>query len=388
MSMIRFILVVLFVLGSSLSVEAKDYTIFELKNVDAKNVDPGQIYTAIGQDGGPMIKVTPIQKMIDEAKKKKVKKMSLVVGVKGGKLFVRIKSKKYSAKKTIMKDYQKKKDAKAMVINMDKGDEVIDDSSKRMAKAKGTKVTDEGKAKGKNVQGDIILLAHGEPTGKAPGKVYAKKFANKSPKGVVKYLTKDMKLSKKYSGTIYLDGCYTAAGPSSKKGKPNMKELNNFAGKVYRLLSKKGYEYVTVKGNLGAAITGKGGEEWVEDAQVEKQREVNEKRMAKLAKKIKKYSNTHDKLEGKIKNASVSEEALAKEVKGATGKKKAKLGKKLKKVKAQHVKLKKRDVANRQRWTAAYNEWKKLEADSKKTGVKEEYIQDLVGTFGPMKLPD
>ena len=53
------------------------------------------------------------------------------------------------------------------------------------------------------------------------------------------------RLNKEYSGTIYLDGCFTA----------ELKFMNSYAEKFWNSLKSLGYKNVKVKGNLGAATT-------------------------------------------------------------------------------------------------------------------------------------
>lgn len=127
----------------------------------------------------------------------------------------------------------------------------------------------------------IVLLAHGSPIypDKAPSSgVYASHFGDKKPKAIVDFLIK-RKLNKNYAGIIYLDGCYTASGLT---GGPN------FAKDVYDLLVKKGYLYLQVKGNLGAAKTTDDGKELVEFAPLEKRLERVTKEIADFKKQKKK----------------------------------------------------------------------------------------------------
>ena len=89
-------------------------------------------------------------------------------------------------------------------------------------------------------QAPIVILAHGSPLGKVgSGKVRATEFGGKSPSAIVDYLKKSVPVT--YSGVVYLDGCYTAAGNTPL----------NFGKQVYDGMVKAGYFYLQIKGNLG-----------------------------------------------------------------------------------------------------------------------------------------
>lgn len=197
---------------------------------------------------------------------------------------------------------------KGSVVNMDPGDDTIDDAARDLSRArkkgldsglrkkgkrsdreKNQDESNHGESKTINEKVDfskagkdapIVLLAHGTP--RYPNllnrevdsaKTYASHFGDKSPKQIVKYLIKN-KLPKKYSGVVYIDGCYTAAGNTPQ----------NFAMKVYKLLVKNGYEYLQVKGNLGVAATLNDGTEVVTHAAVEKAYERLKTKKAELEK--------------------------------------------------------------------------------------------------------
>ena len=212
-----------------------------------------------------------------------------------------------------------------------------------------------------NKKGDkapIIILAHGSPSKPVPGEVYAKEFADKKSNEIVDYLVKTKKLSKNYAGVIYLDGCYTAAGP--KQGK-DATELNNFAKKVYDGLVKEGYEYLQVKGNLGAAATKSDGTESVFDAQVE----------AELKKKIETEARA---IEAKIDQLQKVCAALEAKHKGNAETLKADVGIHLVSGKLEELEEERLD---------AYNRWKTVRKDH-----PEMRIDNLVGVFGPEKLKE
>ncbi len=90
----------------------------------------------------------------------------------------------------------------------------------------------------------IVLLAHGSTLDeKSTANTVATDFAEKTPAEIVAFLSKSLPLT--YHGVVYLDGCFTAAGNSPL----------NYAQQIYKLLVKKGYMYLQVKGNLGLAVT-------------------------------------------------------------------------------------------------------------------------------------
>ena len=291
--------------------------------------------------------------------------MDIEVYVDKGKLIMSVVSKAYKKNKVIIKDYEKRKAAKATVINMQKGDKVIDDSSKAMAKAKGTKAKDADQVSGKDIKGDIIILAHGEPTTNLSGKVVAKKFAGKKSKDIVKYITKDLKLSKSYANTVYLDGCYTAAGKIKGRSRKDLKkELDNFSKSVYDGLVKAGYKRLQVKGNLGPAITLDDGSELVLDAQTEKQFEKQREALSKEAQKIDKACDQDlDKMKKTYAKLNKDAKKNQKEMK----KLEASYDKRLKQCRGEITRLRK--------------EWDKLKAEE-----DSQWIENLVGTYGPEKL--
>ncbi|MCE4538115.1 hypothetical protein LXT12_12725 [Pelomonas sp. P7] len=180
-----------------------------------------------------------------------------------------LKNAKYERACTLVADYkgirekQKKLLTETKVYNLDKGDKVIDKAAKDMVKALGVK--GDGKGLGE-IDGSvsIILLAHGDEDKTASGQIYGKDFAGSSPKDLVALLVdnKDPKkrLNPSYSGTIYLDGCFTAQGGA----------MQNYTKQVWELLKAKGIKNCKVKGNLGAAATLKSGDELVTTTEAEK----------------------------------------------------------------------------------------------------------------------
>ncbi len=200
---------------------------------------------------------------------------------------------------------------KGLVVNLDPGDKTIDKAFKDIEKRDTDletpvrPVTDTTQKENKKYElfkdfkkdqvdfseagkdGPILLLAHGMPRypwliPSDSSSTYAFRFANMSPNKFANYLINN-NLPKDYSGMIYLDGCYTASGNTKK----------NFALQVYNRLVDQGYNFLQVKGNLGAAVTLNDGTEIVTHAAVEKQAK-------KLSKEISKLDKNKADLENKI----------------------------------------------------------------------------------------
>lgn len=186
------------------------------------------------------------------------------------------------AAKSIAADRAKGKDSPSYDAKDDKG-------KHKKEKVKGEDKVDFAEA---GLKGPIVLLAHGSPMGnaKVPGKVHAKHFGNKKAGDIVNYLRKTLPLS--YSGVVYLDGCYTAAGGSPQ----------NFMLSVYKGLVKKGYMYLQVKGNLGVAAT-VGGKEVVTWPELEKQKENAKKAVDQLSAARQKVLSKYDKVFAQIDDA-------------------------------------------------------------------------------------
>lgn len=117
----------------------------------------------------------------------------------------------------------------------------------------------------------IVLLAHGSTPmfQSSKGNVHAVEFGGKSPQVMIDYIAKT--LPKTYSGQIYLDGCFTGSGKGTLV----------YAEQVYKGLVKKGYEYLQIKGNLGAAAT-VNGKELVTPADVKRYQQDLAELMSKL----------------------------------------------------------------------------------------------------------
>jgi hypothetical protein len=127
------------------------------------------------------------------------------------------------------------------------------------------------------LKGDIVLLAHGDEDKTSSGQIYGKDFAGKSPSWIVNLLTKNpdpkKRLTPEYSGTVYIDGCFTAQGSAMK----------NYCQQVWDGLKAAGIKSVKVKGNLGAAATQADGTEKVNptiEAEAAKKRIAGIKKVA------------------------------------------------------------------------------------------------------------
>jgi hypothetical protein len=242
---------------------------------------------------GFMIKGTEAKALIEKVKKdmiaKKVEQPWIRAGVSGSDLLLLVtdlKSAKYEQSCVLFSGYipmrEKQKTQTAMVVNLDKGDDVIDEAATDMAKAKNTTAVEGKDAKFAGISGStpIILLAHGDEDKTSTGQIYGKDFAGKQPKELVAMLldNKDEKkrLSKDYAGTIYLDGCFTAQGGAMK----------NYTMQVWDLLKGRGLKNVRVKGNLGAAATMESGDEVVTTTEAEEKADKLEAEADKALEKI------------------------------------------------------------------------------------------------------
>jgi hypothetical protein len=323
----------------------------------------------VATDGGPMIPIKQkettdlLKEVLGDISAKKCTKSLLKLGIDSGNLVVRVEGDNKYVKSTILvKGYEelKKARSKATVVNADVGDSTIDDAANKMAKVKGTtaKSDEDADLNKKGDKAPIIILAHGAPSSPIPGQVYAKEFADKKPNEIVDYLVKTKKLAKNYAGVIYLDGCYTAAGP--KQGKDET-ELTNFAKKVYEGLVKEGYEYLQVKGNLGAAATRSDGTESVFDAQTE----------AELKKKI---GAEWKAVDTKVKQLEQVCTRLTEKHNGNQEAIKADIGIKLVTQKLGELEAERKEC---------YDRWNNVRKDH-----PELRIDNLVGIFGPEKLAE
>jgi hypothetical protein len=146
----------------------------------------------------------------------------------------------------------------------------------------------------------IVLLGHGTTPmfASSKGNVHATTFGNKTAEDVVKYLKKTLK--KDYAGVIYLDGCFTGAG----KG-PLV-----FADKVYNGLVKAGYEYLQIKGNLGAAVTTADGKELVTPADVDTYRQDLKERHEALRASLKELEASYESRKEALKSTKKGRELI------------------------------------------------------------------------------
>jgi hypothetical protein len=264
-------------MGKSISGEA----IYEIKVTNPNsiaNFDAGKLTKAIGEDfntfmgkptQGLVVKASDAMKVIDKVKKdmvaKKVNQPWIRAGLSGSDVIFLVTDLKgkYEQSCTLVPGYvelrKKLKEREGMVVNLQKGDGVIDRASDKMAKVQKTTAVEGKDAEFGKITGStpIVLVAHGRENKESPGKFYGEKFARKSPQELVNMLTENTDpnkcLAKDYSGVIYLDGCFTAEQGG----------MNNYCATVWSLLKAKGYKNAKVKGNLGAAATTVEGDEIV-----------------------------------------------------------------------------------------------------------------------------
>jgi hypothetical protein len=274
-----------FTVGKSIS----GTPVYEIKATNPNsiaNFDPGKLTKAIGENlidyvGKPMqglvVKAMDAKNVVEKVKKdlvaKKIEQPWLRAGISGSDMIFLVTDLKgsYEQSCVLVAGYvplrEKLKKEAGMVVNLDKGDKVIDRAAKDMGKAMNTKAVTEKEAKFAGISGStpIVLLAHGDEDKTASGQIYGKDFAGKQPADIVKLLldNRDEKkrLSPEYSGTIYLDGCFTAQGGA----------MQNYTKQVWDLLKARGVKNVKVKGNLGLAATTSKGDEIITTTEAENQ---------------------------------------------------------------------------------------------------------------------
>jgi hypothetical protein len=281
-----------------------------------------------------------------------------------------------------------KKNGKGVVVNLDPGDKTIDDASRSIAKdrklgadknlRRAGQTDDDTDAKGhdkevtkkeadfsKASSEPIVILAHGTPIGKhGSGKVRASHFAGKSSSDIIDFIAKT--LDKTYHGIVYLDGCFTAAGNTPL----------NFGKLVYDGLVKKGYHYLQVKGNLGAAIT-VDGKEFVIPAELDKEYDKLKAERDKLDVKIKELAKQYGDAQLDItkKMSAMLKGRSPKDISAAE--KQA-----LDKLESAYKSLDKLQKENRE--LSAAKARRKVVDDIVEKELK---IEALTGTFGPERLP-
>jgi hypothetical protein len=240
----------------------------EKKNIALKSYNVGSLVKAVtfdleefGKRGvqGLAIKTTDADKMIKyESANKNLKEPYLMAGVckKDLVLVVRdAKDPKFEAMAVLVKGYADIKEklaaSSSAVVNLDEGDDAVDESSAALADKRGTAVQGKDDADFGNVTGDVALCAHGDPQTSA-GRVIGVKLGEMTPKEVADLLTrnkdKSRALARNYSGKITLVGCFTASG-----GPEALKKDDPFAKKVWDELKARGFDKCSVVGMPGVA---------------------------------------------------------------------------------------------------------------------------------------
>lgn len=310
----------------------------EKKNIDFSKFNIGNVMKAItydleefGEKGvqGVPVKTSEALKMkkYHEANKN-LKDPYFMAGVVKNDLVLVIHSSadpKFEAMSVLVKNYVGLKaqlaKSSAAVVNLDKGDRIIDGASKAQGDKFKTKVQDEDDMDFGGITGNILLCAHGEPKTK-PGRVIGVELAGKKPSQICDLLTKNKdkakRIAKDYSGKITLSGCFTASGGPEKD-----KQDDAFAKKVKDELSKRGYKKVSVVGMPGPSATARETDGSDRDshgkvmkrgdkevwAKSEEMLEAQEKKAVKLRKEI--DSMTKKILEGWKKFKGTKEEFVA-----------------------------------------------------------------------------
>lgn len=183
------------------------------------------------------------------------------------------------------------------VVNLQKGDKVIDSAAKAQAKKFGTTVEEPDDAEfGDLTTGYVILAAHGSRV-EVNGTIIGTKLGKRTPQQIVDLLTsgdKRKRLSKNFSGTVWLSGCFTAAGGIAP---PNSDyDYESFARSVWQLLKKNGYEHASVKGQPGTAYTDAEGEKSSTTPTGQKDNDKLKKQVAEVQAQIEKAETALAKL--------------------------------------------------------------------------------------------
>jgi hypothetical protein len=185
-----------------------------------------------------------------------------------------------------------------VVVNLQKGDGVIDKAAERQAKKFGTGVEEPDDVDFSGITtGNVILAAHGSRT-EVNGMIIGTKLGKRTPAEIVGLLTegddKKKRLSPDFSGTVWLSGCFTASGGIAPPGEDFDHE--SFARSVWELLKSKGYKKATVKGQPGIARTDEQGNKSSVTPTGQKDYDKLKKELAQLQKEIKDLAAELDKL--------------------------------------------------------------------------------------------
>lgn len=290
------------------------------------NYDPGRLLKDVGEDlksycgrpvQGMVVATSAADKIVAKAKSDliagKLKHPILRAGVCGAELIFQVVDKdnsKYEQVAVLNKNYVKLRDEikneKAKIANLQPRDDVARDAADKLGRAKGVTPKHGSNLPWGKITGStpLVLIAHGSEEQTDKGTVYGKQLAGKTPAQLVTLLTEnpkdDRRLSPEYSGTIYLNGCYTAT--------PD--KMGTFAETFWKLLKAKGYTKLKVKGNIGAASATDKGSMLVMTPEAEK---AAEKLKAKFEKELGvKFDKFQEKFNEKEKSLKDSQSKLKK----------------------------------------------------------------------------
>ena len=147
------------------------------------------------------------------------------------------------------------------VVNLQKGNDIIDRAVAKQSGKFGAPEQLPADADFGNIKtGFVVLAAHGGRT-EVNGTVIGTALGKRSAADIVKLLTegdKAKRLHPDFSGTVWLSGCFTAAGGIAPPG--DKFDHESFARSVWELLKAKGYKKATVKGQPGTARTDDAGD--------------------------------------------------------------------------------------------------------------------------------
>ncbi|MCW5666619.1 MAG: hypothetical protein KIT35_22535 [Piscinibacter sp.] len=170
------------------------------------------------------------------------------------------------------------------VVNLQKGDATIDRAADRQGQKFGSAPVTPDKADfGGLTTGHVILAAHGSRV-EVSGTIIGTKLGKRTPAQIVELLTensdKKKNLSKDFSGTVWLSGCFTAAGGIAPPDENY--DYESYARSVWELLKKKGYAKASVKGQPGVARTDAAGDKSSVTPTGQKDYDKLKKELAKL----------------------------------------------------------------------------------------------------------